>query len=40
MNYSVEVGSSREVNVMCPEDYEPGMPEMSGSGTGVDINWG
>ena len=40
VSYSVEGGSSGEVHVMCPEDYEPGMPEMPGSGTGVDINWG
>jgi len=37
VSYSVEGGSSGEVNVMCPEDFEPGMP---GGGTGVDINWG
>ena len=35
--YSVEGGSSGEVNVMCPKNYEPGMP---GGGTSVDINWG
>ena len=37
VSYSVEGGSSGEVNVMCPEDFQPGMP---GGGTGVDINWG
>ena len=37
VSYSVEGGSSGEVNVMCSEDFEPGMP---GSETGVDINWG
>ena len=37
VSYSVEGGSSGEVNVMCPEDFEPGMP---GGGVGVDINWG
>jgi len=35
--YSVEGGSSGEVNVMCPKNFQPGM---SGGGTSVDINWG
>ena len=37
VSYSVEGGSSGEVNVMCSEDSWPGMP---GSETGVDINLG
>jgi len=37
VSYSVEGGSSGEVNVMCLEDSEPGMP---GGEVGVDINWG
>ena len=43
VSYSIEGGSSGEVNVMCPEDFEPGMPYepgMPGFGTSVDINWG
>ena len=37
VSYSVEGGSSGEVNVICPKDFEPGMAD---DGTPVYINWG
>lgn len=43
MSYSVEGGSSGEVNVKCPKVFVPSvtfMPEIPGWATSVDINWG